>query len=154
VLRQFLTDVYWGELDYLPMDLPPGTGDLVISVAQLVPKAEILGVTTPRPALTEVAERAGSIALQTRQRIVGVVEYTSYRRAHTAEAVDVHGSGGGEELLARSSTSSSASPAASPARPRAWAPPPAPPELAPAEPGSTASIYGLGHRRSAGLRAL
>jgi ATP-binding protein involved in chromosome partitioning len=67
-LQQFLADVYWGDLDYLLMDLPPGTGDIAISLAQLVPTAEILVVTTPQLAATEVAERAGSIALQTHQR--------------------------------------------------------------------------------------
>ena len=76
-LQQFLADVYWGDLDVLLLDLPPGTGDIAISVAQLIPNAEILVVTTPQLAAAEVAERAGSIALQTRQRIVGVVENMS-----------------------------------------------------------------------------
>ena len=73
-LQQFLADVYWGDLDVLLLDLPPGTGDVAISVAQLIPNAEIVVVTTPQMAAAEVAERAGAIALQTRQRIVGVVE--------------------------------------------------------------------------------
>lgn len=73
-LQQFLADVYWGDLDVLLLDLPPGTGDIAISVAQLIPSAEILVVTTPQMAAAEVAERAGAIALQTRQRIAGVVE--------------------------------------------------------------------------------
>jgi ATP-binding protein involved in chromosome partitioning len=73
-LQQFLADVYWGDLDVLLLDLPPGTGDIAISVSQLIPGAEILVVTTPQLAAAEVAERAGAIALQTRQRIVGVVE--------------------------------------------------------------------------------
>ncbi len=77
-LQQFLADVYWGDLDVLLMDLPPGTGDIAISVAQLVPTAEILVVTTPQQAAAEVAERAGSIATQTHQHIVGVVENMSY----------------------------------------------------------------------------
>ena len=76
-LQQFLADVYWGDLDVLLLDLPPGTGDVAISVAQLIPGAEILVVTTPQLAAAEVAERAGAIALQTRQRIVGVVENMS-----------------------------------------------------------------------------
>src|SRR6516225_4040373 len=76
-LQQFLADVYWGDLDVLLLDLPPGTGDVAISVAQLIPTAEILVVTTPQMAAAEVAERAGAIALQTRQRIVGVVENMS-----------------------------------------------------------------------------
>ncbi|MDQ1659254.1 MAG: ATP-binding protein involved in chromosome partitioning, partial [Cryptosporangiaceae bacterium] len=71
-LQQFLADVFWGDLDVLLMDLPPGTGDIAISVAQLVPSAEILVVTTPQQAAAEVAERAGSIALQTHQQVVGV----------------------------------------------------------------------------------
>ena len=77
-LQQFLADVFWGELDVLLMDLPPGTGDIAISVAQLVPSAELLVVTTPQLAAREVAERAGSIALQTHQQIVGVVENMSW----------------------------------------------------------------------------
>src|SRR4051794_19415997 len=98
-LQQFLADVYWGDLDYLLMDLPPGTGDIAISVAQLVPTAEILVVTTPQLAAQEVAERAGSIALQTHQRIAGVVENMSYLPCpHCGEAVDVFGSGGGEAV--------------------------------------------------------
>ncbi len=76
-LQQFLADVYWGDLDVLLLDLPPGTGDIAISVSQLIPGAEILVVTTPQLAAAEVAERAGAIALQTRQRIAGVVENMS-----------------------------------------------------------------------------
>src|SRR5665811_170418 len=72
-LEQFLADVYWGDLDVLLLDLPPGTGDIAISVAQLLPSTELLIVTTPQIAASEVAERAGSIALQTHQRVVGVV---------------------------------------------------------------------------------
>jgi ATP-binding protein involved in chromosome partitioning len=95
-LQQFLADVYWGDLDYLLMDLPPGTGDIAISLSQLVPSAEILVVTTPQLAAQEVAERAGSIALQTHQRIAGVVENMSYLPCpHCGEAIDVFGSGGG-----------------------------------------------------------
>jgi ATP-binding protein involved in chromosome partitioning len=98
-LQQFLADCYWGDLDYLLMDLPPGTGDIAISVAQLVPSAEILVVTTPQLAAQEVAERAGSIALQTHQRIAGVVENMSYLPCpHCGEAIDVFGSGGGQAV--------------------------------------------------------
>ena len=98
-LQQFLADVYWGDLDYLLMDLPPGTGDIAISVAQLVPSAEILVVTTPQLAAQEVAERAGSIALQTHQRIAGVVENMSYLPCpHCGENLDVFGSGGGQAV--------------------------------------------------------
>ena len=95
-LQQFLSDVFWGDLDVLLCDLPPGTGDIAISIAQLVPSAEILVVTTPQLAAREVAERAGSIAVQTRQRIAGVVEnMAGLACPHCAEHVDVFGSGGG-----------------------------------------------------------
>jgi ATP-binding protein involved in chromosome partitioning len=81
------------------MDLPPGTGDVAISVAQLVPSAEILVVTTPQLAAQEVAERAGSIALQTHQRIAGVVENMSYLSCpHCGEKMDVFGAGGGQAV--------------------------------------------------------
>lgn len=97
-LQQFLADVFWGELDILLMDLPPGTGDIAISVAQLVPSAEILVVTTPQQAAAEVAERAGSIALQTHQQIVGVVENMSWLELPTGERMDVFGTGGGQTV--------------------------------------------------------
>ncbi|HEU5353447.1 MAG TPA: Mrp/NBP35 family ATP-binding protein [Actinocrinis sp.] len=98
-LQQFLADVYWGDLDVLLLDLPPGTGDIAISVAQLVPNAEILVVTTPQQAAAEVAERAGTIALQTRQRIAGVVENMSWLPCpHCGEKVDVFGEGGGQTV--------------------------------------------------------
>jgi ATP-binding protein involved in chromosome partitioning len=100
-LQQFLADVYWGDLDVLLMDLPPGTGDVAISVAQLVPSAEILVVTTPQQAAAEVAERAGTVALQTHQQIVGVIENMSWLPCpHCGERVDVFGSGGGAEVAA------------------------------------------------------
>ena len=94
-LQQFLADVYWGELDVLLMDLPPGTGDIAISVAQLVPSAELLVVTTPQLAAREVAERAGSIALQTHQQIVGVIENMSWLELPDGTRMEVFGSGGG-----------------------------------------------------------
>jgi ATP-binding protein involved in chromosome partitioning len=98
-LQQFLADVYWGDLDVLLLDLPPGTGDIAISVAQLVPSAEILVVTTPQQAAAEVAERAGSIAVQTHQKIVGVVEnMAGLPCPHCDEIVDVFGSGGGQQV--------------------------------------------------------
>ncbi|MFD8076536.1 Mrp/NBP35 family ATP-binding protein [Streptomyces sp. NPDC059718] len=98
-LQQFLADVYWGDLDVLLLDLPPGTGDIAISVAQLVPNAEILVVTTPQQAAAEVAERAGTIAVQTHQKIVGVIENMSGLPCpHCGEMVDVFGSGGGERV--------------------------------------------------------
>ncbi|ACU34760.1 Mrp/NBP35 family ATP-binding protein [Actinosynnema pretiosum subsp. pretiosum] len=97
-LQQFLADVFWGDLDVLLLDLPPGTGDIAISVAQLVPNAEILVVTTPQQAAAEVAERAGSIALQTRQRIAGVIENMSWLELPDGTRVDVFGSGGGQAV--------------------------------------------------------
>ncbi|MEU1419112.1 MULTISPECIES: Mrp/NBP35 family ATP-binding protein [unclassified Kitasatospora] len=96
-LQQFLADVYWGDLDVLLLDLPPGTGDIAISVAQLVPNAEILIVTTPQMAAAEVAERAGTIAVQTHQKIVGVIENMSGMPCpHCDEMIDVFGTGGGQ----------------------------------------------------------
>ena len=98
-LQQFLGDVYWGDLDVLLMDLPPGTGDIAISVAQLVPPAELLVVTTPQQAAAEVAERAGTIALQTHQQIAGVVENMSYLPCpHCDERIEIFGSGGGQAV--------------------------------------------------------
>ncbi|SEQ00689.1 Mrp/NBP35 family ATP-binding protein [Lentzea albida] len=94
-LQQFLADVFWGDLDVLLLDLPPGTGDVAISVAQLVPNAEILVVTTPQQAAAEVAERAGSIALQTRQRVAGVIENMSWLEMPDGSRMEVFGSGGG-----------------------------------------------------------
>jgi ATP-binding protein involved in chromosome partitioning len=99
-LQQFLADVYWGDLDVLLLDLPPGTGDIAISVAQLVPSAELLVVTTPQVAAQEVAERAGSIALQTHQQIVGVVENMSWWEQPDGTRVELFGSGGGEAVAA------------------------------------------------------
>src|SRR6476620_2117318 len=95
-LQQFLADVYWGDLDVLLLDLPPGTGDVAISVAQLIPGAEILVVTTPQLAAAEVAERAGSIALQTHQQVVGVVENMSWLDLPDGSRMELFGSGGGE----------------------------------------------------------
>jgi ATP-binding protein involved in chromosome partitioning len=100
-LQQFLADVYWGDLDVLLMDLPPGTGDIALSVAQLLPGAELIVVTTPQIASSEVAERAGAIAVQTHQRVVGVIENMSGLPCpHCGEIVDVFGSGGGEAVAA------------------------------------------------------
>ncbi len=94
-LTQFLADVYWGDLDVLLLDLPPGTGDVAISLAQLLPAAEIIVVTTPQTAAAEVAERAGGIALQTHQRLVGVIENMSWLELPSGERMDIFGTGGG-----------------------------------------------------------
>jgi len=88
-LEQFLSDVHWGELDILVVDMPPGTGDVAISLGQLLPRAEVLVVTTPQPAAQEVASRAAVMAQKTSMRLVGVVENMSG---------DVFGSGGGQRL--------------------------------------------------------
>lgn len=105
VLEQLLTDAYWGDLDFLLLDLPPGTGDIAISLAQLIPNSELLVVTTPQVAASEVAERAGRIAHQLKQRIIGVVENMSGAPCpHCGESIDLFGKGGGEESAQRLST--------------------------------------------------
>jgi ATP-binding protein involved in chromosome partitioning len=88
-LEQFLTDVHWGELDMLVVDMPPGTGDVSISLGQLLPKAEVVVVTTPQKLAQDVASRAASMARKTNMRLLGVIENMSG---------EVFGSGGGEEL--------------------------------------------------------
>jgi len=91
-MQQFLTDVFFGDLDVLLLDLPPGTGDVAISLGQLLPQAEVLVVTTPQPAAAEVAERSGLVARQTGQSVIGVVENLTG---------ELFGSGGGDALAAR-----------------------------------------------------
>ena len=91
-MQQFLTDVYFGDLDVLLLDLPPGTGDVAISLGQLLPQAEVIVVTTPQPAAAEVAERSGLVARQTGQTVIGVVENMTG---------ELFGSGGGDDLAAR-----------------------------------------------------
>jgi ATP-binding protein involved in chromosome partitioning len=99
LLTQFLADVYWGDLDILLMDLPPGTGDVAISAAHLVPGSELIVVTTPQLAASEVAERAGALASQLHQRVVGVIENMSYLPCpHCGERVEVFGHGGGQAV--------------------------------------------------------
>lgn len=100
-LEQFLTDVYFGDLDVLFLDLPPGTGDIAISVAQLLPDAQILVVTTPQAAAADVAERAGAIATQTGQRVAGVVENMSFLELPDGGRLELFGSGGGAALAGR-----------------------------------------------------
>jgi ATP-binding protein involved in chromosome partitioning len=102
VLEQLLTDAYGGDLDVLLLDLPPGTGDIAISLAQLIHNSELLVVTTPQVAASEVAERAGRIAHQLKQRILGVIENMSAAPCpHCGEAIDLFGRGGGEESARR-----------------------------------------------------
>jgi ATP-binding protein involved in chromosome partitioning len=90
-LEQFLSDVHWGELDTLLVDMPPGTGDVAISLGQLLPRSEVVLVTTPQPAAQEVAVRAAEMAQRTGGRVIGVVENM---------AGEIFGSGGGAELAA------------------------------------------------------
>jgi ATP-binding protein involved in chromosome partitioning len=97
-MQQFLADVYWGDLDVLLLDLPPGTGDIAITVAQLLPSSELIVVTTPQQAAAEVAERAGSIALQTHQRLVGVIENMSWLELPDGTRQEIFGSGGGQAV--------------------------------------------------------
>ena len=99
-LQQFLADVFWGDLDVLLLDLPPGTGDIAISVAQLLPGSQIVVVTTPQVAAAEVAERAGSVAVQTRQRVVGVVENMSWLEQPDGSRLHLFGEGGGASVAA------------------------------------------------------
>nr|WSZ18821.1 Mrp/NBP35 family ATP-binding protein [Streptomyces canus] len=97
-LQQFLGEVYWGDLDVLLLDLPPGTGDIPISLAQLLPESEILVVTTPQAAAAEVAERAGAVSLQTGQRVAGVVENMSWLQLPDGSTTRLFGSGGGRTV--------------------------------------------------------
>jgi len=108
-LTQMLADVYWGDLDYLLLDLPPGTGDVAISLGQKLPNAEVLVVTTPQAAASEVAERAGTMASMMNQRVIGVIENMSYLELacpHCGELHrhDVFGTGGGADVAATLST--------------------------------------------------
>ena len=99
LLEQFLADFYWGDLDYLLIDMPPGTGDVALSLARLVPGAELVIVTTPQVAAAEVSRRAGTLVTQTHQRVIGVIENMSYLLCpHCGEPVDIFGSGGGEAV--------------------------------------------------------
>ncbi|MDN5571435.1 MAG: Mrp/NBP35 family ATP-binding protein [Propionibacteriaceae bacterium] len=102
-LQQFLADVYWGDLDFLLVDLPPGTGDVAMSLGAKLPNAEVIVVTTPQQAAAEVAERAGTMASMVDQRVLGVVENMAYLAAecpHCGQThrVDLFGSGGGERV--------------------------------------------------------
>ncbi|MEP7159807.1 MAG: Mrp/NBP35 family ATP-binding protein [Dermatophilaceae bacterium] len=97
-LQQFLADVFWGDLDVLLLDLPPGTGDMAISVAQSIPSSEIIVLTTPQHAAAEVAERAGTISVQTHQKIVGVIENMSWLEMPDGSRQEIFGSGGGQAV--------------------------------------------------------
>ena len=97
-LVQMLSDVYWGDLDALLLDLPPGTGDMAISLGQHLPNAEVVVVTTPQPAAAQVAERAGTMASMMHQRVVGVIENMSYLQLPSGERMEVFGSGGAADV--------------------------------------------------------
>jgi ATP-binding protein involved in chromosome partitioning len=97
-VQQFLADVFWDSPDVLLLDLPPGTGDVAITVGQLLPTAEILVVTTPQQAAAEVAERAGAVAVQTRQRVAGVVENMSWLELPDGSRMELFGAGGGRAV--------------------------------------------------------
>jgi ATP-binding protein involved in chromosome partitioning len=103
-IQQFLTDVYFGDLDVLLLDLPPGTGDVAISIGQLLPQAEVIVVTTPQPAAAEVAERSGIVARQTGQKVLGVIENMAGLVQPDGTVLDLFGSGGGADTAARLST--------------------------------------------------
>ncbi|WP_251450318.1 Mrp/NBP35 family ATP-binding protein [Microbacterium sp. Marseille-Q6648] len=94
-VQQFLTDVYFGDLDVLLLDMPPGTGDVAISVGQLLPHADVLVVTTPQTAASDVAVRSGLVARQTGQRVIGVVENMAAMTLPDGTVLDLFGSGGG-----------------------------------------------------------
>lgn len=100
-LEQFVTDVHWGDLDVLLVDLPPGTGDIAISAAQLLPDSELVVVTTPQHAAAQVAARAGQLAQQTGQRVAGVVENMGPMALPDGTVLDVFGTGGGAEVAER-----------------------------------------------------
>ncbi len=108
-LQQFLADVYWGDLDYLVVDLPPGTGDVALSLGQKLPNAEVIVVTTPQQASAEVAERAGTMASMLDQKVIGVIENMAYLevtcpKCGDTHRVDVFGTGGGAEVAGTLST--------------------------------------------------
>jgi ATP-binding protein involved in chromosome partitioning len=97
-LEQFLTDVYWGEPDFLVVDMPPGTGDIALSMAQFLPRAEVVVVTTPQPAAQVVARRAAAMARRVNLDVIGVIENMSWFRGDDGKAYEIFGAGGGEDL--------------------------------------------------------
>jgi ATP-binding protein involved in chromosome partitioning len=103
-IQQFLTDVFFGDLDILLLDLPPGTGDVAISIGQLLPQAEVIVVTTPQAAAADVAERSALVARQTGQRVIGVIENMAGLAQPDGSVVHVFGEGGGADAAARLST--------------------------------------------------
>jgi ATP-binding protein involved in chromosome partitioning len=100
-VEQFLVDVYWGDLDFLLVDLPPGTGDVAISLGQLLPSAKTVVVTTPQVAAADVAERSGSVGLQTGQTVFGVIENMSWLQQADGSRLELFGAGGGDAVARR-----------------------------------------------------
>ncbi len=100
-IEQFLVDVYWGDLDFLLVDLPPGTGDIAISLGQLLPTAKTVVVTTPQVAAADVAERSGAVGLQTGQSVFGVIENMAWLEQSDGTRLDLFGAGGGELVASR-----------------------------------------------------
>ncbi len=103
-VEQFLIDVYWGDLDFLLIDLPPGTGDIAISLGQLLPTAKHVVVTTPQLAASDVAERSGAVGLQTGQSIFGVIENMAWLEQSDGSRLELFGSGGGQLVAERLTT--------------------------------------------------
>ncbi|KDA06568.1 sodium:proton antiporter [Microbacterium sp. CH12i] len=99
-VQQFLTDVFFGDLDVLLIDMPPGTGDIAISIGQILPHAEVIVVTTPQSAASDVAIRSGLVARQTGQRVIGVVENMAAFTLPDGTIIDLFGAGGGAEVAA------------------------------------------------------
>jgi len=97
-LEQFLTDVWWGEPEFLVVDMPPGTGDVSLSMAQFLPRAEVVVVTTPQPAAQRVAQRAAYMAQKVNLTVTGVIENMSWFRGDDGKAYEIFGRGGGQEL--------------------------------------------------------
>ena len=100
-LEQFLTDVYWDEPDFLLVDLPPGTGDIALSLAQFLPRAEVYVVTTPQPAAQQVAQRAAAMAEKVNLEVKGVIENMSWFTGDDGKRYELFGAGGGPELADR-----------------------------------------------------
>ncbi len=103
-IQQFLTDVHFGDLDVLLLDLPPGTGDVAISLGQLLPHAEVIVVTTPQAAAAEVAERSAIVARQTGQKVIGVIENMAGLVQPDGSVLHLFGEGGGADVAARLGT--------------------------------------------------
>jgi ATP-binding protein involved in chromosome partitioning len=103
-IQQFLTDVFFGDLDVLLIDMPPGTGDVAITVGQLLPHAEVIVVTTPQKAAADIAERSALLAKQTGQGVAGVIENMAGLPQSDGTVIEVFGSGGGADVAARLGT--------------------------------------------------